>query len=78
MAALQFRLRASAISRPGVRPTSLPEASLRIMYGPANATYWSYVEGLWASKRRAYSSGTGVEIGMASAWLTSGALGVER
>ena len=44
------------------------------MYGPVKATYWSYVDGCFVSNFAAYSSGTGVVIGITSACETSGAL----
>ena len=37
----QFGLRTMSIALPGTRPTTLPCALLRTMYGPLNATYWS-------------------------------------
>src|SRR5262245_45181789 len=61
---------------PGTRPVSLPELSFLYMYGPVKATYWSYVDGVFSSNFLAYSSGTGVEIGIARACETSTALGL--
>src|SRR5919202_2261486 len=66
-----------SIDLPGTRPTTLPWALLRTMYGPVNATYWSYFDGVLLSNLAAYSLGTGVVIGITSAWLTSGACGSE-
>src|SRR3954447_26828458 len=43
------------------------------MYGPVKATCWSYVVGFSASNLLAYSSGTGMVIGITSAAATRGA-----
>jgi hypothetical protein len=53
----------------------LPEASFLIMYGPVATTCVLYVEGLFASYFFAYSSGTGIVIGITSAAETTTASG---
>src|SRR5689334_21280058 len=45
------------------------------MYGPVATTWVLYVEGLWASNFFAYSSGTGIVIGITSAAATETAAG---
>src|SRR3954468_8094495 len=63
------------MDRPAWYPTVLPWASFLIMYGPVATTCVLYVEGFFASNFFAYSSGTGIVIGMTSAADTRTASG---
>src|SRR3954452_7021188 len=72
----QFGLRTSSIRLPGSRPMTLPLLSFLTMYGPVKATYWSYVDGFFASSFFAYSCGTGTVMGITSAADTRWATGL--
>src|SRR3954453_8237428 len=73
----QFLLRTSSMRLPGSRPVTLPVfGSFLTMYGPVNATYWSYVDGFFWSYFLAYSCGTGTVIGITSAAETRWATGL--
>src|SRR5919197_708518 len=60
---------------PGLYPVRLPELSFLIMYGPVKATCVLYVDCALASNFFAYSSGTGIVIGMTRAATNDTAVG---
>src|SRR4051795_3416730 len=63
------------MDRPAWYPTVLPWASFLTMYGPVATTCVLYVEGFFASNLLAYSSGTGIVIGITRAADTRTASG---